>query len=102
VLANYFTGPPIPPDPDETLSYKDTVKASAQMVTRIIIEEFIPPKDDIASIPNSGAELPATYIHHCHLLEHEDDDLMRPWTIVGHDDRGGGDRGTGHGGSHGH
>jgi spore coat protein A len=55
------------------------------MVTRIIIEEFIPPKDDIASIPNSGAELPATYIHHCHLLEHEDDDLMRPWTIVGRD-----------------
>ncbi|MFE2970608.1 hypothetical protein ACFXKC_44725 [Streptomyces sp. NPDC059340] len=59
----------------------------------------IPPTDEIASIPNSGAELPATYIHHCHLLEHEDDDLMRPWTIVGHD---GGDQGSGHGGSHGH
>ncbi|MFD7369942.1 hypothetical protein [Streptomyces mirabilis] len=51
-------------------------------------------KRDIASIPNSGAELPATYIHHCHLLEHEDDDLMRPWTIVGRD---GGHRGGGHG-----
>ncbi|MER5661120.1 multicopper oxidase domain-containing protein [Streptomyces mirabilis] len=95
VLANYFTGPPIPPDPDETLSYKDTVKAPAQMVTRIIIQEFIPPKDDIASIPNSGAELPATYIHHCHLLEHEDDDLMRPWTIVGPD---GDHHDSGHGG----
>ncbi|MER7687381.1 multicopper oxidase domain-containing protein [Streptomyces sp. NPDC097610] len=98
VLANYFTGPPIPPDPDETQSYKDTVKAPAQMVTRIIIQEFVPPKDDIASIPHSGAELPATYIHHCHLLEHEDDDLMRPWTIVGPD----GDRPAGSHGGGGH
>ncbi|WP_344571207.1 hypothetical protein [Streptomyces caniferus] len=43
--------------------------------------------------------LPATYVHHCHLLEHEDDVLMRPWTIVGHGDHGGG-HGAGH--DHGH
>ncbi|MFJ9033682.1 hypothetical protein ACIRQP_35320 [Streptomyces sp. NPDC102274] len=36
----------------------------------------------IASIPGSGTELPATYIQHCHILEHEDNDLMRPRTIV--------------------
>ena len=89
VLANYLTGPPIPPNPDEALSYKDTVKVHANMVTRIIIQEFVPPTDTIASIPGSGAELPATYIHHCHILEHEDDDLMRPWTIVGHGGHGG-------------
>lgn len=81
VLTNYFTGPPIPPDPDEALSNKDTVKAYPEMVTRIIIQEFNPPAP-IASIPGSGTELPAEYIHHCHLLEHEDDDLMRPWTLV--------------------
>lgn len=82
VLANYLTGPPIPPEPDEALSHKDTVKAYSEMVTRIIIQGFVPPKETIAGIPGSGAELPATYIHHCHILEHEDDDLMRPWTIV--------------------
>lgn len=82
VLKNYFTGPPIPPDPDETHCNKDTVKAYPEMVTRIIIGDFNPPTEPIASIPDSGTELPATYIHHCHLLEHEDDDLMRPWTIV--------------------
>jgi spore coat protein A len=82
VLANYFTGPPVPPDPDEALSAKDTVKAYPEMVTRIIINEFNPPQGTIASIPGSGAALPATYVHHCHILEHEDDDLMRPWTIV--------------------
>lgn len=82
VLKNYFTGPPIPPDPDETLCNKDTVKAYPEMVTRIIIKDFTPPTKPIASIPGSGTEFPATYVHHCHLLEHEDDDLMRPWTIV--------------------
>ncbi|MFD6275145.1 multicopper oxidase family protein [Streptomyces sp. NPDC060209] len=96
VLANYLTGPPIPPDPDEARSYKDTVKSYPETVTRIIIKEFSPPTGMIASIPGSGAELPATYIHHCHILEHEDDDLMRPWTIVGQDGESGED-GGGHG-----
>lgn len=56
----------IPADPDEARSDKDT----------------FPPTGSIAGIPGSGAEFPAWYIHHCHILEHEDDDLMRPWTIV--------------------
>jgi spore coat protein A len=78
-------------------------------VTRIVIQEFTPPTETIASIPGSGTELPATYVHHCHILEHEDDDLMRPWTIVGDDDHGHAtsddDHGHGHGthdGGHGH
>jgi FtsP/CotA-like multicopper oxidase with cupredoxin domain len=82
VLARYLTGPPVPPDPDEAQSNKDTVKAYSEMVTRIIINEFNPPTGRIASIPNSGTKLPATYVTHCHILEHEDDDLMRPFTIV--------------------
>ncbi|MFE9952223.1 multicopper oxidase family protein [Streptomyces sp. NPDC005531] len=90
VLENYFTGPPIPPDPDEARSNKDTFKSYPETVTRIIIQEFTPPTRTIASIPGSGTKLPATYIHHCHILEHEDDDLMRPWTILGHGDHGGG------------
>ncbi|AEM85696.1 multicopper oxidase family protein [Streptomyces violaceusniger] len=103
VLVNYLTGPPIPADPDEARSYKDTVKSYPETVTRILIEEFTPPTGTIASIPDSGTELPATYVHHCHILEHEDDDLMRPWTIVDHDDHGGADHGGGgHSGGHGH
>ncbi|MEU7901694.1 multicopper oxidase domain-containing protein [Actinoplanes sp. NPDC049118] len=90
VLANFFTGPPIPPDPDEARSYKDTVKSYPETVTRILIREFSPPTATIASIPGSGTVLPATYVHHCHILEHEDDDLMRPWTIIS--DRDGRDR----------
>ncbi|MGI5324198.1 multicopper oxidase family protein [Actinomadura nitritigenes] len=84
VLEHYVTGPPSPPDPDELHSWKDTVKIYPESVTRIVIDEFDPPTGRIASIPASGAELPATYVQHCHILEHEDDDLMRPWTIVEH------------------
>ncbi|WP_405590094.1 multicopper oxidase family protein [Streptomyces sp. NBC_01190] len=82
VLESYLTGPPCPPDPDETASNKDTVRAYPEQVTRIVIPDFTPPTDLTASIPGSGTEFPATYVHHCHILEHEDDDLMRPWTIV--------------------
>jgi spore coat protein A len=80
VLAKYLTGPPTPPDPEEAMAYKDTVKVYPGTVTRIIMKFDVP--GTIASIPDSGTELPATYVHHCHLLEHEDNDLMRPWTIV--------------------
>jgi spore coat protein A len=82
VLARYLTGPPVPPDPDEAGSRKDVVKAYPAMVTRIIINEFDPPTETIANIPGSGTTFPATYMQHCHIFEHEDDDLMRPWTIV--------------------
>jgi spore coat protein A len=82
VLARYLTGPPVPPDPDEAGSRKDVVKAYPAMVTRIIINQFDPPTETIANIPGSGTKFPATYMQHCHIFEHEDDDLMRPWTIV--------------------
>ncbi|MFE2067577.1 hypothetical protein ACFXDH_35255 [Streptomyces sp. NPDC059467] len=50
--------------------------------SRIIVRDFTPPSDTIVSIPGSGTELPAMYVHQCHLPEHEDGDMMRPWTIV--------------------
>ncbi|MFI5671690.1 multicopper oxidase domain-containing protein [Streptomyces sp. NPDC051704] len=82
VLGNYLTGPPIPPVLDEANANKGTVKSHPETVTRIIIREFTPPTDTIASIPGSGTEFPAEYVHHCHILEHEDDDLMHPRTIL--------------------
>jgi hypothetical protein len=48
-------------------------KLYPQMVTRIVIDEYRPPTSRLASLPNSGTKFPATYIHHCHFLEHEDD-----------------------------
>ncbi|MDF2524393.1 MAG: Bilirubin oxidase, partial [Clostridiales bacterium] len=57
-----FTGPPVPPDPNEN-GWKDTVRANPGFVTRIIMK---------------FADYPGLYVWHCHILEHEDYDMMRP------------------------
>jgi spore coat protein A, manganese oxidase len=62
-----FTGPAVLPEPGEQ-GWKDTVRAFAQMVTRIIIRF-------------EGYK--GRYVWHCHILEHEDNDMMRPYEIVG-------------------
>jgi len=61
-----FTGPPAPPDLSEA-GWKDTVRADPRMVTRIIV-------------PFKG--YPGKYVWHCHILEHEDNEMMRPFEIV--------------------
>jgi spore coat protein A len=62
---NYF-GPPIPPDPSEA-GWKDTVRADPAMVTRIIIR---------------FEGYTGRYVWHCHLLEHEDNEMMRPYDVI--------------------
>jgi spore coat protein A, manganese oxidase len=61
-----YTGPALPPDPTEA-GWKDTVRADPGMVTRIIVrfEGF-----------------PGRYVWHCHILEHEDNEMMRPYDII--------------------
>jgi spore coat protein A len=61
-----YTGAPVPPDPNEA-GWKDTVRADPGMVTRIIIrfEGFV-----------------GRYVWHCHILEHEDNEMMRPYDVI--------------------
>jgi spore coat protein A len=61
-----YTGPAIPPEPGEA-GWKDTVRADPGMVTRIIarFEGFT-----------------GRYVWHCHILEHEDNEMMRPFDVV--------------------
>lgn len=61
-----FTGPVVPPDPGE-MGWKDTVRADPGMVTRIIV-------------PFVGYA--GRYVWHCHVLEHEDNEMMRPFEVV--------------------
>jgi spore coat protein A len=30
----------------------------------------------------AGVTTPQTYVFHCHILEHEDNDMMRPFTVT--------------------
>jgi spore coat protein A len=61
-----FTAPAIPPTPTES-GWKDTVRAEPGVITRIII-------------PFEG--FTGRYVWHCHILEHEDNEMMRPYEVV--------------------
>jgi spore coat protein A, manganese oxidase len=67
----YATGPMEPPDPTER-GFKDTVKANPGQFTTIRAKYDLP----------NGVSAPQTYVYHCHIIEHEDNDMMRPFTVV--------------------
>ena len=61
-----FTGPPVPPEANER-GWKDTVTVPPATFTRLIMK-FAPYSGD--------------YVWHCHILEHEDHDMMRPLIVT--------------------
>ena len=67
----FATGPMEPPDPTER-GFKDTVKANPGYFTTIRAKYDLP----------TGVNAPQTYVYHCHIVEHEDNDMMRPFTVV--------------------
>jgi len=71
-----FTGPAVTPPANERPAWKDTVKAFPREVTRIIAKFDLPTGAKV--IP--GAKF--RYVWHCHILEHEDNDMMRPYDVV--------------------
>jgi spore coat protein A len=69
--APYYTGPAVAPDANER-GWKDTVRANPGQVTRIRAKWTLP----------SGVSAAQRYVYHCHILEHEDNSMMRPLEIV--------------------
>jgi len=61
-----YRGDPIPPDPSEA-GWKDTVRADPGMITRIIVR---------------FEGYTGRYVWHCHILEHEDNEMMRPYDVI--------------------
>jgi len=61
-----YIGQPVPPAPNEA-GWKDTVQVHPGMVTRIIAR---------------FEGYPGRYVWHCHILEHEDNEMMRPYDVV--------------------
>jgi spore coat protein A len=57
-------GQPIPPEPWET-GFKDTVLVYPGQVTRI----------------KAKFDLPGRYVWHCHIVSHEDNEMMRPYQV---------------------
>lgn len=67
----FATGPMLPPDSTER-GFKDSVKANPGDFTTIRARFDLP----------TGVTAPQTYVHHCHIVEHEDNDMMQPFTVV--------------------
>jgi spore coat protein A len=67
----YLLGPEVPPAANEQ-GWKDTVGANPNQVTRIRQRFDLP----------EGVTTPQKYVFHCHILEHEDNDMMRPYDVV--------------------
>ena len=61
-----YTGLAVLPDPNER-GWKDTVRANPGEITSIIAR-FAP--------------FPGRYVWHCHILEHEDHEMMRPYEVI--------------------
>jgi spore coat protein A, manganese oxidase len=67
----FATGPMLPPDATER-GFKDTVKANPGYFTTVRAKYELP----------EGVTTQQTYVYHCHILEHEDNDMMRPFTVM--------------------
>jgi spore coat protein A len=72
-----FTGIPMPPESNERPAWKDTVKTYSGYVTRVIARFDLP----AGTQAKPGEEF--RYVWHCHVLEHEDNEMMRPYKIIG-------------------
>jgi spore coat protein A len=89
-----FTGPARPPDPNEA-GWKDTVRMNPEEVTTVIMHFKLPTVPfSVPSSPRAFATQfplglpPGTtgtvneYVWHCHILEHEEHDMMRPLVVI--------------------
>jgi len=79
-IGPYLQATPIPPDPNEA-GWKDTFRMNPGEVSRIIAR-FAPIGDvNVTDYPFDATAEPG-YVWHCHILEHEDNEMMRPYKLV--------------------
>jgi spore coat protein A len=71
-----LTGIPMPPETNERPAWKDTIKTYPGYITRVIQRFDLPA--GTPTIP--GQEF--RYVWHCHILEHEDNEMMRPYNVI--------------------
>jgi spore coat protein A len=74
-----FVGVPRPPDLDER-GWKETVKMHPGDVTRVVMKFTLPTVPfTVPASPRTGGN---EYVWHCHILEHEEHDMMRPIVVT--------------------
>jgi spore coat protein A len=79
--GNWGAGEPMRPDPNE-IGWKDTVRVNPGEIATVIMQFNLP---NLPTAAMRNAVSPRTggkeYVWHCHILEHEEHDMMRPLVI---------------------
>ncbi|MGZ4942531.1 MAG: multicopper oxidase family protein [Halobacteriota archaeon] len=76
--TNYFTGPPKGPDANEQ-GWKNTVRMNPSEVT--VVKVRFAPTDGSKEYP-FDARIGPGYVWHCHIVDHEDNEMMRPYEVA--------------------
>jgi len=79
-VTPYLQGPPRAPDANEA-GWKDTIMVPPGMVTRFIVRYA--PFDTPVGAPDAHFDFDpdseiSPYVWHCHIIDHEDNEMMRP------------------------
>jgi spore coat protein A len=81
-ITPFLQGLAMPPDPNEA-GWKDTIKAFPGQVTRIAVR-FAPtdtPAGTSGAFPFDPNASGHGYVWHCHIVDHEDNEMMRPYKV---------------------
>ena len=76
-IEPYLIGTPTPAPPNEQ-GWKDTVLALPSTVTRIRVRFA---QQEGSPFPFDATQGPG-FVWHCHILDHEDNEMMRPYKLV--------------------
>lgn len=77
-LTKYLDGKMVGPEPDER-GWKDTIRANHDEITKIRMR--FAPIDGRTNYSFDATQGPG-YVWHCHILDHEDNEMMRPYRVV--------------------
>jgi spore coat protein A len=82
-LSGYLQNKPVPPDANEA-GWKDTAIMYPGQVTRILVR-YTP--TDNATTDTTGYPFEPnfdnySYVWHCHIVDHEDNEMMRPYQVT--------------------
>ena len=76
----HFTGPMRAPDENE-LGWKETVRMNPGDMTQLVLRFDPPSGPPGVVVPQSPTTGGHEYVWHCHILEHEEHDMMRPLIV---------------------
>jgi FtsP/CotA-like multicopper oxidase with cupredoxin domain len=75
-----LVGSPMPPDANE-VGWKETVRVNPGEVAIVIMQFNLPTLPSVMGDPLSPRTGGHEYVWHCHILEHEEHDMMRPLVV---------------------